>query len=186
MNWRSGLIVILLFGALVSGLAVWRHRKPEPVVAAPRERPDYVLRDFELTSLGTDGHESFTLRAPRLERDPGDQTMSLTTPLFLVPDAEGQYWEMRAESGWVSNGHDRIELRGGVKADGPRDALRPVTMNTDHLTVLPQQNRAMTDAVVTIVQPGSILRGRGFAVSTATKRYVFRSEVKTRYAPSRR
>lgn len=186
MSWRGLLILFLLLGALLSGYAVWKHRQPPPPATAAGKRPDYVLRDFELTALNNDGRESFTLRAPTLERNPGDATMHLATPLFLLPNGEGRYWEIRSATGWVSADQREIRLRGGVKANGPPEDLRPVTMNTDRLNVYPEQNRATTDAVVTIVQPGSILRGRGFAVSTNTKRYVFRSEVKSRYAPPNR
>lgn len=185
MNWRGIVILLLIVGAAVSGWAVWKHRQPPPRVVTANDRPDYVLRDFELISLGADGKESFTLRAPSLERRPGDQTMSLATPLFLVPNGDGKYWEIRSKTGWVSADQKEIRLSGEVKANSPPDDLRPITMNTGHLSVFPRQNRAATDDVVTIVQPGSILRGRGFAVSTTTKRYVFRSEVQSRYAPNR-
>lgn len=185
MNWRGLVILLLIVGAAVSGWAVWKHRQPPPRVVTANDRPDYVLRDFELISLGADGKESFTLRAPSLERRPGDQTMSLATPLFLVPNGDGKYWEIRSKTGWVSADQKEIRLSGEVKANSPPDDLRPITMNTGHLSVFPRQNRAATDDVVTIVQPGSILRGRGFAVSTTTKRYVFRSEVQSRYAPNR-
>lgn len=185
MSWRGIVILLLIVGAAVSGWAVWKHRQPPPRAAAANDRPDYVLRDFELISLGADGKESFTLRAPSLERRPGDQTMSLATPLFLVPNGDGKYWEIRSKTGWVSADQKEIRLSGEVKANSPPDDLRPITMNTGHLSVFPRQNRAATDDVVTIVQPGSILRGRGFAVSTTTKRYVLRSEVQSRYAPNR-
>lgn len=185
MSWRGIVILLLIVGATASGWAVWKHRQPPPRVAAANDRPDYVLRDFELIALNTEGKESFTLRAPTLERRPGDETMSLTTPLFLVPNGDGKYWEIRSKTGWVSADQKEIRLSGEVKANSPPDDLRPITMNTGRLSVFPRQNRAATDDVVTIVQPGSILRGRGFAVSTTTKRYVFRSEVQSRYAPNR-
>lgn len=183
MSWRGGLILILLLGALLSGWAVWKQRQPPERAVVNNNRPDYVLHDFELITLDGQGKESFTLRAPNLSRQPGDETMTLTTPLFLLPNGEGQYWEVRSERGWVSADHSEIRLDGSVKANGPADALRPLTMNTDRLSVFPQKNQARTDAVVTIVQPGYILQGRGFVVSTITKRYEFRSEVMTRYAP---
>ena len=186
MSWRGPIILLLLLGALVSGWAVWKHRRPPPVVTAASERPDYVLHDFELISLDSEGKESFTLRAPRLERRPDDATMSLTTPMFNVPDGSGKYWDIRSQQGWVSADQTEIRLTGEVKVNSPADDLRPITMNTERLNVFPRQNRAATDDVVTIVQPGSILRGRGFTVSTATKRYVFRSEVKSRYVTVRR
>ncbi len=184
MNWRPILVLALVIGAALAGWALWTHRMPPSTVAAAGDRPDYRLDDFELVSLDAAGRESFTLRAPTLVRSPGDRTMSLTTPVFFVPNGEGKHWEIRSRSGWVSADQTEIRLQGEVKANGPDDDVRPVTMNTDHLSVYPRQNRASTDAVVTIVQPGSILRGRGFAVSTLTKRYVLRSEVQSTHAPS--
>ncbi len=183
MSWRGLLTLVLLVGAVLTGWAVWTHRKPQQILGGEGNRPDYVLHDFELTALDGEGKESFTLRAPNLSRRPDDETMSLTTPLFLLPNGQGKYWEVRSQQGWVSADHSEIRLLGAVKANGPEDDLRPITMNTEQLDVFPKQNRASSDAVVTIVQPGSILRGRGFSVSTVTKHYVFRSEVNSRYAP---
>ncbi|MBX3714160.1 MAG: LPS export ABC transporter periplasmic protein LptC [Lysobacter sp.] len=186
MSWRAVVILLLSLGALAAGWAVWQQQRPPPQVETTDTRPDYVLQDFELTALDGEGKESFTLRAPQLERRPDDDTMSLVTPLFLIPDAEGQHWEIRSKQGWVSADQEEIRLSGEVKANSPSATVRPVTMNTESLKVFPRRNHAETDDVVTIVQPGSILSGRGFAVSTATKRYVFRSEVNTRYVPARR
>ena len=109
--------------------------------------------------------------------------MDLKTPVFLLPNAEGKHWRVEAAHGWISADQSELRLDGGVKANSPAEDLRPVTMNTDRLRVFPKRNEANTDAVVTIVQPGSILRGRGFSVATDTKRYVLHSEVSSRYAP---
>lgn len=186
MSWRGLLFLMLLSGALLSGWAVWKHRNPPAKAVTADSRPDYVLHDFELVALDGEGKESFTLRAPELQRRPGDDSMSLATPIFLVPNGEGNYWEIRAEKGWVSGDQQEIRLIDAVKANSPIEDLRPITVNTDRLNVFPRENRAATDSVVTIVQPGSILRGRGFAVSTTTKRYELRSEVKSRYVTVRR
>ena len=69
MNWRLALTLVLLLGAIASGWSVWRMAHPagEEVLAT---RPDYVLRDFEITALDRQGKESFTLRGPVLQRDP--------------------------------------------------------------------------------------------------------------------
>lgn len=182
MSWRSGLILLLLLGALASGWALLQQRRP-PAPVVKSERPDYVLREFELTALDSEGRESFTVRAPELVRRPGDKTMDLRTPVFLLPNAEGKYWQVDSATGWISADQSELRLAGGVKVNSPQDDLRPVTMNTDDLRIFPRQNRATTDAVVTIVQPGSILRGRGFSVATDSKRYVLHSEVSSRYAP---
>lgn len=181
MNWRALLTLLLLGGALLSGWAIWTHRAPPPPAATTDNRPDYVLEDFELIVLGGDGKESFTMRAPSLARRPGDKQMNLTTPAFSIPDGKGQYWQVSAKAGQVSADHQVLTLDGEVRVLGPEQDPRRIRMETERLTVFPQRQRAETTAVVTVQQPGSILRGRGFAVSLANKRYEFRSQVRSRY-----
>ena len=178
MSWRGILILLLLAGALLSGWAVWKHRRPAEQTATASNRPDYVLRDFELTALNGEGKESFTLRAPSLERRPNADSMSLTTPVFQVPDGTGKYWDIRSKQGWVSADQNEIRLIGEVKANSPADDLRPITMNTERLNVFPGQNRASTDAVVTIVQPGFIISGTGLRANLKGKDLTLLSNVK--------
>ena len=52
-------------------------------------------------------------------------------------------------------------------------------MNTEQLNIYPDTNRTTSRAVVTITQPGSILRGRGLEADLATKRYELQSEVRS-------
>ena len=101
MSWRGVLTLVLLVAAAVTGWAVWRQRAPEPAAAAAVARPDYVLHDFELVALDKQGKEAFVLRAPELSRSPDDKTLSIVTPLFLIPDKEGKRWEVRSKTGWV-------------------------------------------------------------------------------------
>jgi lipopolysaccharide export system protein LptC len=181
MNVRVVLGLVLLVAALLSGWSLWQNRVREERAGPASGRSGYVLREFELTALGDDGKEAFTLRAPRLQETPGAKTMDLTTPLFLLPDDAGRYWEVRSRTGWVSDGQDEIRLRGDVDVRSPKGDARDVTMRTEELNVFPEQDRATSDAIVTITQPGSILRGRGLRVDLATKRYELLSQVRSRY-----
>lgn len=181
MSWRGILTIVLLIGALVTGWSVWRQRDARTSAAVTGQRPDYVLHDFELIALNNEGKESFTLRAPQLVRNPDDKTMTLATPLFLLPDRQGKYWEVRSKTGWVSAANDEIRLRGAVKASSPAEELRPTTINTEQLNVFPEANRATSAVAVTIVQPGSILRGHGMDARLDNKRIRLKSNVKARY-----
>ncbi|MFC7300667.1 LPS export ABC transporter periplasmic protein LptC [Cognatiluteimonas weifangensis] len=184
MNWRTTLTLLLLAGALVSGWSVWMHRGAAETGAGSGGRSDYVLHDFELVALDDAGRESFTLRAPRMARDPGDRTMAMQTPLFLLPDSENHYWQVRARSGWVAADGKELRLRGDVRVDGPPQG-RKVALRTEQLNVFPDRDLATSPAVVTITQPGSILRGRGLETNLASKRYELKSQVHSRYVPQR-
>jgi lipopolysaccharide export system protein LptC len=188
LNWRTGVTLVLLVVAVVSGWSLWSKREaPAEAAVAGGGRPDYVLHDFELVALDAEGRESFTLRAPELARDPGTKTMEIATPLFLIPprgeDGSGDAWEVRAHRGWVSAEGDELRLSGKVKArsDGRNDA--PVTITTERLNVYPEADRVASPVAVSINRPGSILRGVGLEVNLASEQYTLLSEVRSRYAP---
>ena len=189
MNWRALLTLVLLVAAAVSGWSVWTHRPERRVVAAAEERSDYTLHDFELVVLDKRGRESFTLRAPELTRSPGDRTMSLATPLFLLPASAGTSntgWEVRSRTGWVSAGAAEVRLRGNVEAKTTGAPSRHTTVRTEQLNLFPDANRATSATPVTVTQPGSILRGQGMTLLLDSRRVRFASNVKVRYVPSGR
>ena len=180
VNVRLLLGIVLLAATIACGWSLWSNRVTDDGDGVRSSRSDYVLNDFELTSLDAEGKESFTLRAPMLRETPGDRTMELEAPLFLLPDAEGKHWKVRSDSGWVSEDRKEIRLKGNVDANSP-EGTRPVNMKTRQLNVFPNTSRASSPAVVTITQPGSILRGRGLEADLADKRYTLLSQVHSRY-----
>ena len=186
MTWRGTLTLVLLVAAVITGWSAWRQRAPTVAPAAASARPDYVLHDFELVALNREGKESFLLRAPQLARNPDDKTMSIATPLFLIPDKQGQRWQVRSKTGWVSSDNSEVRLRGKVEADSPPGASRPSTMKTEQLNVFPDKNKASSAVLVTVTQPGFTMRGTGMRADLAENRIQLLSKVNTRYDPKRR
>ncbi|MDQ3228717.1 MAG: LPS export ABC transporter periplasmic protein LptC [Pseudomonadota bacterium] len=194
MTWRGILTIVLLIAAGLSGWAVWKQSDQRGPASTPAARSDYVLNDFQIITLDSQGKEAFTLRAPRLDRNPNDKTMTLVTPLFLFPveggpveggpDQKGEYWETRSQTGWVSAEADEVRLRGEVNVLGP--APDRVRMLTEQLNVFPEDKRATSPVLVTVTQPGSTMRGLGMQVDMTSKRYALLSQVQTRYDPSQR
>ncbi len=187
VNWRVVIGCGLALAACIFGWSAWNHRAPESLaVAAPGDRPDYVMHDFELVALGADGTEAVTLRGPLLQRSALDHSSTITAPLFLIPDDKGNHWQMRAKTGWVSEKGDELRLHDDVVGTSPDGIGTPTTFTTTWLNVYPKQDLAMTDAQATITQPGSILIGTGFSANTKTRNFSFKSQVHSRYAPKRR
>lgn len=188
MTWRSIVTVLLLIGAAVSGWSLWSKRTEEAATVQASGRADYVLNDFELIVLGADGNESFTVRAPKLARDPATRAMDVVTPLFLIPPrqgASGDAWEVRARTGWVSAEGEELRLRGQVRAVSDGSTGAAVNITTEELNVFPEANRVDSAVAVNINRPGSILRGHGLEVDLDTKAYTLKSEVRSRYAAIR-
>lgn len=183
MNWRLGLGLMLLAAAILSGWSAWKQRDVAEPQAMTSDRPDYLMRDFEVISLNEQGQESMTLQAPQMQRDPRDQTFTIATPLFLLPDDQGRHWQMRSKSAWVSAKADEIRLTGDVRGTSPQQAGVPSTLETQRLNLFPRKDLASTDDPVTITQPGSILTGVGFQTNTKTHQYQIKSQSKLRYVP---
>lgn len=183
ISWRLGLGLLLLAAALLSGWSAWKQRDVPETGAVSTARSDYLMRDFEMISLDDSGQESVTLRGPEMQRNAGDQTFHIETPLFLLPGSDGAHWEMRAKEAWVSPKGDEIRLRGDVDGKSPATAAVPTAFKTQRLNVFPRRNLATTTDKVTITRPGSILSGVGFETNTRTQQYTFKSQVKSRYEP---
>ncbi|HEY9256042.1 MAG TPA: LPS export ABC transporter periplasmic protein LptC [Stenotrophomonas sp.] len=186
MNWRLLAGLVLLAAALVSGWSAWHNRARPVEQVADESSADYVLHDFELITLDKEsGKESVTLRAPEAHRNRADQTLDITTPLFLLPDQQGLPWTLRAQTGWVSPSGDELRLRGDVAGDSPAGpGIVPTTFRTTALDVFPQQHLARTAERVTMTRPGVSQTGVGFEANLQNRQYKLLSQVKTRYEPN--
>ena len=185
MSWRGVVTLVLLLAVIASGWSVWKYSAvtPERVQA---QRPDYVLHDFEIVSLDNEGKEAFTLRGPELQRDPGAKSMSLITPLFLVPDRNGAYWEVRAKHGVVPEDGNELRLRGDVLATSPAKVPPETRIETSELNLFPRANRATSTVAVTVTRPGLTMRGRGLEADFNRQQVALLSDVHARYVPASR
>lgn len=185
MSKRLLLGLALLVAAGFSGWSAWQRRASAPApIPVEQNRSDYVMRDFELISLDVQGKESLTLRAPEMQRDLIDQTLAIVQPVFLVPNTHGQHWEVAADTGWVSADGNELRLKENVVGTSPATASRATTFKTDHLNVFPRENRANTDAAVSIRQPGLILTGTGMDADLASNHVQLQSNVQAIYDPA--
>lgn len=186
MSWRNALGVLLLVVAVLTGWSLLRGRDKGPASVGQDGGVDYILHDFQIVSLDDKGQESTTLRAPRLQRQRSNQTVDIDTPVFEMPDKDGNHWTLRAKTGWLSAKGDEMKLRGDVAGDSPAVAgVVPTTFRTDHLDVFPKEDRARTDAHVVLTRPGMEQSGVGFEVDSKNNTYHFLSQAKGRYTPRR-
>lgn len=186
MSWRGILTLLLLAGALLSGWSAWRQNDEMATVAGVDTRTDYLLRDFDLVALDGEGKEAFALQAPQLQQTPGARTLELQTPFFQVPNKDGERWEIRSATGWVSENNEEVRLRGAVTADSPPGTARPTKMETEELNVFPKGNQATSDVVVNVLQRGSTMQGTGMRADLETGRIELLSQVKFRNDPTSR
>lgn len=186
MKKRILLAASLLAVAVVAGLAVWEMRPKPTVGKSSSSRSDYILENFELTSLDQDGKESFSVKAPRLERDPGGKSLSITLPQFSFPDKKEGRWLVTSGSAWVAEKGVEVRLIDSVEMLGPPSPLGDRTrFSTARLQIFPNENLALSDDAVTISRADSILHGTGLRADMQSHHIQLLANVKGRYAPPR-
>ena len=186
MRRRRLIAASLLAVAVVAGLAVWEMRPQSKPRAASATRSDYILENFELTSLDENGLESFSVKAPRLEREPNGKSLTMQLPQFSFPDKDGGRWLATSNSAWVAEKGVEVRLIDKVELVGPPSALGDrARFSTAHLNIFPKQDLALSDDPVTISRADSILHGTGLRADMQTHRIQLLANVKGRYAPRR-
>jgi lipopolysaccharide export system protein LptC len=183
VSWRTGLVLALLVASLLFGWSAWENRKKPAKATGTAAQSDYVMHDFEMVTLNKEGTEGVTLRAPEMHRTAADQTFTITTPLFLMPDKDGAHWEMRSRTAWVAAKGEKAVLHDDVVGNSPAGTATQSTFKTSRLDIFPDQHLASTDQPVVLTQPGTTLQGTGFEINSQTQQYKFKSKVKSRYVP---
>lgn len=179
--------ILFFILAVLTSIVVWNLRSKPQIKAEGPVRSDYVLHNFEMTTLDVDGKEAFTLKSPYLERDPKGKTLSILTPKFSFPDNNGGLWRAESGNAWVGPKAEEVRLLDKVEMIGPKTAKGQQTrFSTQQLTIFPKKNTAQSKDVVTITRADSILHGRGLQVDMQAKRFQLLADVKGRYAPARR
>lgn len=177
---------LLAVAATAAGVAVYQLQ-PEPRPAAPvPTRSDYILGNFELTSLDEKGKEAFSVAAPHLERDPGGKSLTIRKPQFSFPDRKEGRWLATSDQAWVADKGVEVRLIDKVEFTGPPSPAGERTrFSTDHLQIFPKQDLALSEDSVTITRADSILQGVGLRADMKAHRVQLLSNVKGRYAPRR-
>ena len=182
----------LILSALLAGVAgfaaltVWQLRRdPTPPPPGPT-RSDYILHEFELTSLDSEGKESFSVAAPYLERDPGGKSLTMRQPRFSFPDREEGRWQAKSDSAWVAEKGVEVRLLEKVEMVGPPSPRGEQTrFSTRRLQIFPKQDLALSEDPVTVTRADSILQGTGLRADMKSKKISLLANVKGRYAPRR-
>jgi lipopolysaccharide export system protein LptC len=186
MRKRTIVGVTLLAIAVAAGLAVWELRPKPQASGSTTSRSDYILENFELTSLDENGKESFSVKSPRLERDPGGKSLTITLPQFSFPDKKQGRWLVTSDSAWVAEKGVEVRLIDKVEMLGPPTPLGERTrFSTARLQIFPKQDLALSEDVVTISRADSILHGTGLRADMHSHRIQLLANVKGRYAPRR-
>ena len=158
-----------------------------------RHDPDLFIERFTAVTFDADGRVRQMLAASRAEHFPDDGSVDLVAPVFEITDPGKPRLAVTASKGTVSGDRETVTLRGNVRAT--RDAApaaRPgetpvgaATFTTDTLRVIPKQQRAETDALVTIEEARGIISGVGMVLDNTARTVKLKSSVRGTLQPQK-
>lgn len=179
--------LLLAILAAVTGWMVYTRVEPaRPDRFTGPSRPDYELIDFELDAFDTEGKIAFRAKSPRLSHDERREALAVTKPEFVMYGKGGQVWTAVSNTAWIDTAAKRIDLETDVLvARQDKGAERAFLLTTEKLVVHTETRLIESDRFIEVVQPGSILRGRGLNADLTTQTFELKADVDATFAPNR-
>jgi lipopolysaccharide export system protein LptC len=152
-----------------------------------RHDPDYIVDNFTATTLDEQGKIRFVMSAKKMSHYPDDDTTQLESPRLESFDAEHPPMRMTALNGEISSKGDEVFLRNEVVIIRPAYANKSeLTINTNYLHILPNEDMVNTDQPVTMVDASTTLNAVGMELDNKARTITFLSRVKSVYEPAKK
>ena len=173
--------------ALMALITFWIDRN----VQAPQARrdgnarhdPDYKLNNFSTTKTDAEGNLRYVLSATEMLHYPDDDSTQLQRPRFTQYTVDKPYTQIQGQRGLVSSKGDNVYIMDNVKV--VRQAFEgrgEMTVLTEYLHVIPDDDLAITDRPVVITQaPTTVAYGTGMIYNKKERTLQLLSKVRVHY-----
>ena len=188
-HFRNWLPVLPLLGLL--GLTYWLDRQAQPEQArtdnSERHDPDAIVENFSATRLNDQGTPRFVVAAKKMEHFPDDDSTTLEMPHLSSLSIERPTIHASAKHGTVSRKGDEIFLRGEVEIlREPSQQRAAMTLKTEYLHALPDQDLLNTDHAVKVVEAQNTLYAMGLEMDNKARTLKLLSQVRSEYVPNKK
>ncbi|MBM3393354.1 MAG: LPS export ABC transporter periplasmic protein LptC [Betaproteobacteria bacterium] len=175
--------VILL--ALLGALTAWLDRAVQSGGAlGPRSLavPDIIVEGMSAIKYNANGTPLHGLIAKRLEHQPDKDSTQLDYPVLTHFDPDKAQVEVRANHAQVSKDAKVVTFTGGVQiVRAADDESGPVTLKTEYLRMLLDEEIARSDQMVEITGDHGVLSGVGLEFNNRTRQMKLNSRVRGQF-----
>ncbi|MGB4811151.1 MAG: LPS export ABC transporter periplasmic protein LptC [Methylophilaceae bacterium] len=157
-------IVLLSFLAIITAWINYNVQPTSPKLdGSSRHDPDYIMSNFVTSQTDVNGNLRFKLAATEMRHFPDNDETDLVSPRYTQYTIGKPYSRVEGLQGLVSNKGERIQLSKQVKLTRQAFAEKgEMTMETEYLDILPDQDLIKTDLPVVIKQaPKTVIYATG-------------------------
>jgi lipopolysaccharide export system protein LptC len=181
---RYWLPLLPLLGLLA--FVYWLDQQVQQEVTAAinnqRHDPDGIMENFSATKMDAQGVPKYLLTAKQMRHYPDHDTTELEMPHLTMLSLEQPAVHMRGKHGNISSRGDEVLFIDNVSV--LREASKThsaMTLNTEFLRVLPDQDRANTDKPVTIIDAVTRVNSVGLEMDNKARTMKLLSQVRSEY-----
>lgn len=189
MHWgvRSAIVFPLALLIFLAVLTFWINRTVQPPVAkldgTSRHDPDYIMKNFVTTQTDIKGNLRYKLAAVEMRHFPDDDTTELQRPRYTQFAVGKPYTQVEGLRGYVSSNGEEVQLVDNVKvtrqAFGDKGEM---TVETDYLKILPNQDLVKTESPVVIRQaPKTVIYATGMVYEKNKQTVTLLHKVRAHY-----
>ncbi|MBI5429261.1 MAG: LPS export ABC transporter periplasmic protein LptC [Nitrosomonadales bacterium] len=186
---RHWLPLFPLLGLL--GVTYWLNQQVQQDFTRPdsgkRHDPDAIMENFSAVKMSMQGEPRFIMNAKKMLHYPDDDSTELDAPSLTTLSAERPPIYIFAQRGLVSSKGDEVFLHNNVRVVREASADREeLTLLTEYLHALPDQDLADTDHAVTIVDARGTTHAIGLEMDNKARTIKLLSQVRSEYAPTKK
>lgn len=187
INTRSAIAFPIALLAVLAILTAWINYTVQPPApkldGSSRHDPDYVVSNFVTTQTDINGQLRYKLAAQEMKHFPDNDATDLIKPQYTQFEIGKPYTRVEGEHGYVSSNGEQVQLQKAVKVT--RQAFEEkgeMTLETDYLDILPNQDLVKTDRPVVIRQaPKTVIYATGMIYEKDKKTITLLHKVKAHY-----
>lgn len=184
---RSIIMFPLVLLAILALMTFWINKAVQPPApktdGSSRHDPDYIISHFVTTQTDINGTLRYKLAATEMKHFSDDDSAVLQRPRYTQFAVNKPYTQIQGLYGNVSSNGEVIELFNNVKVTRQAFAGKgEMTVETDYLNILPNQELVRTASPVVIRQaPRTVIYATGMLYEKKNKTVTLLHKVRAHY-----
>lgn len=177
----------LLILSVIALLSYWINISVQPVRPKPdgalRHDPDYIVSNFISTQTDKTGALRYKLQSKEMKHFPDDDSTLLRKPVYTQFVQDKSYLQVEGLIGDVSSNGEDIKLYKNVKVTrAPYGDKQEMTLETDYLNILPNEDLVLTQRPVVIRQaPNTVVYANGMVYEKQKLTVTLLNKVRAHY-----
>jgi lipopolysaccharide export system protein LptC len=172
-RWRLSAVLMAGVAFAVGSfwlLTVMQGNEADMHAAAMRNEPDYIVEKFSFVRMSENGAPHYIFSGAKLTHRPVDDASDVEAPQLRAMNPGQPVMTISAKQARITHADNIVELQGEVVVDRPSaPGIRRMSLTTEALTVLPDEDRMETNKAVDIHLGNSDVSGVGFKANNATR-----------------